>query len=414
MMNKAFLIFSLCVCCLPVNAATFTVNILTDGVDANMGDGVCEVTASGGDCSLRAAINEINVLGGAHVINLGAGIHELTLVGEEDAGLSGDLDLFGAGAQINGMGSGTTLIDGNGLHRVIEVFNEDDFTLIGVTVTGGRAETATDSIGGGLMIAGVATDALLQDVVILDNAANAGGGMFVSGASVIMLDSLVQGNAAESLGFTNPFGPGIYVNSGTITINNSTFTENNEGTKAIRIEGGEIYMSNSTVSSNTGGGLRTTNSSGTVRASTFYNTVGPNVSHFSFDDSHVLSIGTSILTTGSSQPQVNCQAGDKPTSLGHNVVNDDSCLFMATGDLENTEPAISALADNGGAWPTHALNSDSVAIDLVPLAACLDAMGTSLSSDQRGEIRPSGSACDAGAYEADGDVVFANDFDGVL
>jgi CSLREA domain-containing protein len=413
-MNKAFYIFSLCVCCLPVNADTFTVNILTDGVDANPGDGVCEVTASGGDCSLRAAFNEINVLGGNHVINLGAGIHELTLPGEEDAGLSGDLDLFGAGVQINGLGSAVTIIDGQGLHRVMEITNNESFTLIGVTITGGRADTATDNVGGGLFIGGAMTNALLEDVVILDNAANAGGGMFVSGATVIMLDLLVQGNAAESLGFTNPFGPGIYVSNGDITIHNSTFTQNNVGTKAIRVEGGVIHMTNSTISGNDGGGLRTTNANGTVRATTFYNTVGPNVSHFSFDDSHVLSIGTSVLTTGSSQPQVNCQSGDKPTSLGHNVVNDDSCLFMATGDLENTDPAISALTDNGGAWPTHALNSGSPAIDLVPLAACLDAMGTSLSSDQRGEIRPSGSACDAGAYETNGDVVFASGFDGVL
>lgn len=413
-MNKLLGLLLLGGWCVPSGAATFNVNILSDGVDVNPGDGVCEVTVAGGDCSLRAAINEINVLGGAHIINLGAGIHELTLVGEEDVGLTGDLDVFGAGVEITGQGPALSVIDGNGLHRVIEVFNEDDFSLTGVTITGGRADTATDSIGGGLMIAGASTQGLLDEVIILDNAANAGGGMFVSGAHVIMLNTLVQGNAAESLGFTNPFGPGVYVNNGVITIQNSTFTENNVGTKAIRVEGGELYMTNTTVSGNAGGGLRTTNASGTVRASTFYNTIGPNVSHYSFDDSHVLWMGSSVLTTGFAQPQFNCQAGDKPSSLGHNVVNDTSCEFSATGDLENTDAQISPLDDNGGLWPTHALNTGSPAIDLLPLVDCVDALGTSLSSDQRGFARPSGSACDAGAFEANGDVLFASDFDGVL
>ncbi|MFC3193399.1 choice-of-anchor Q domain-containing protein [Marinicella sediminis] len=414
MMKKLFLYGMLCGWLLPASSATFNVNTLIDGVDGNPGDGVCEITPATGDCSLRAAFNEINVLGGNHIINLGTGIHQITLTGEEDAGLSGDLDLFGAEVQISGQGSASTVIDGNDLHRVFHVFNEGNFSLTGVTVTGGRADTAAHNIGGGLLIAGGSTSAMFQDVVILDNAANAGGGMFVSGANVIMTDSLVQGNAAESLGFTNPFGPGIFVNSGIITIRNSTFTENNVGTKAIRVEGGEIYMTNSTVSGNDGGGLRTANASGSVRASTFYSTIGANVSHFSFDDTHVLFIGSSVLTTGSDQPQFNCQAGDKPTSLGHNVVNDDSCSFMATGDQENTEANLLGLANNGGAWPTHALSLGSPAIDAVPLASCVDAMGASLGEDQRGFIRPSGVTCDAGAYEMDADVLFANGFDGVL
>jgi len=50
-------------------AATFVVNTTADGVDANPGDAVCEITPAGGDCSLRAAIEEANALSGADTIN---------------------------------------------------------------------------------------------------------------------------------------------------------------------------------------------------------------------------------------------------------------------------------------------------------------------------------------------------------
>lgn len=53
------------------------------------------------------------------------------------------------------------------------------------------------------------------------------------------------------------------------------------------------------------------------------------------------------------------------------------------------------LADNGGLTKTHALVAGSPAIDLD--AAC----SAGLSQDQRGEARPSGAGCDAGAFEFD-------------
>jgi hypothetical protein len=34
------------------------VNTTTDGADVNPGDGICEMTAGGGDCSVRAAFEE--------------------------------------------------------------------------------------------------------------------------------------------------------------------------------------------------------------------------------------------------------------------------------------------------------------------------------------------------------------------
>jgi len=53
---------------------------------------------------------------------------------------------------------------------------------------------------------------------------------------------------------------------------------------------------------------------------------------------------------------------------------------------------------------TNALLPGSVAIDVIPEAACVDADGEPLTTDQRGEPRPEagGSMCDVGAFELGG------------
>ncbi|MBZ0111763.1 MAG: hypothetical protein K8J08_04820, partial [Thermoanaerobaculia bacterium] len=65
--------FSLVLCALalvagPSVAATFTVNDLGNGSDFSPGDGTCEMTNGGADCSFRAAIQEANSLAGADII----------------------------------------------------------------------------------------------------------------------------------------------------------------------------------------------------------------------------------------------------------------------------------------------------------------------------------------------------------
>ena len=58
------------------------------------------------------------------------------------------------------------------------------------------------------------------------------------------------------------------------------------------------------------------------------------------------------------------------------------------------------LADNGGSTETHALLTGGPAIDAGNPAGCTDEAGMPLLTDQRGEPRPFGPACDIGAFEA--------------
>jgi hypothetical protein len=88
-------------------------------------------------------------------------------------------------------------------------------------------------------------------------------------------------------------------------------------------------------------------------------------------------------------------------SQGYNLIQDSSgCTLTGTTDIAGQPPLLGALAENGGPTLTHALLPDSPALDAGNPAGCRDAQGALLASDQRGEPRPVGGACDIGAFEA--------------
>jgi len=87
------------------------------------------------------------------------------------------------------------------------------------------------------------------------------------------------------------------------------------------------------------------------------------------------------------------------TSQGNNLIHDpDACALSGnlTDDIIGQDAQLELLADNGGGTWTHALRNDSPAIDR---GNCLGLNGAPLTTDQRGEFRPQGRACDIGAYE---------------
>jgi hypothetical protein len=80
------------------------------------------------------------------------------------------------------------------------------------------------------------------------------------------------------------------------------------------------------------------------------------------------------------------------TDLGHNLSSDDTCAFTNVGSMNNTDPKLGPLADNGGPTLTMAL---------LPGSPAIDAGNTSLApaTDQRGVPRPFSLAADIGAFE---------------
>jgi hypothetical protein len=80
------------------------------------------------------------------------------------------------------------------------------------------------------------------------------------------------------------------------------------------------------------------------------------------------------------------------TDLGHNLSSDATCGFTSAGSMNNTNPKLGPLANNGGPTLTMFLLPNSPAIDAG------DDSATPV-EDQRGLPRPIGPAVDIGAYE---------------
>ena len=135
---------------------------------------------SDGDCSLREAIRAANTDvavdactagSGADVITLPAGTYTLTIAGAgEDAAATGDLDITDD-LTINGAPAVSTIIDGGGIDRVLEVHPGATVQVNGVTVRNGNP----GGNGGGIFNQGTLT--LMESTVTNNTGASFGGGI---------------------------------------------------------------------------------------------------------------------------------------------------------------------------------------------------------------------------------------------
>jgi hypothetical protein len=168
-----------------------------------------------------------------------------------------------------------------------------------------------------------------------------------------LVNSTISGNRAVGA------GGGIWVRSGSIAIAYSTLVDNG----AREVTPG-FWLG--------GGGLRL---EATASGSLHSSVLADNVSG---------SFGPAI--------PANCTGPVKPTSLGHNLEDADTCELSGPGDLPDTDPLLGPLADNGGPTLTHALLPGSPAVDAGDDAGCPP-------TDQRRVARPQGPHCDIGAFE---------------
>ena len=91
---------------------------------------------------------------------------------------------------------------------------------------------------------------------------------------------------------------------------------------------------------------------------------------------------------------LNCRVAGPATltSAGTNLESGTDCGFVAAGNVQNANPQLGALGNNGGQTDTRALGQTSPALDRATSAPCP-------ATDQRGTTRPQGPACDIGAFE---------------
>ncbi len=268
-----------------------------------------------------------------------------------------------------------------------------------------------------------------------------GAGLWLSDDAEIT-DSVISANDVVATAGVGA-GGGIHVEAGGLTTRRSTVGGNSVagnfqawggGINYASASPGVLTMINSTVSGNgvedagsdppntgEGGGIRLGDGTGellqTTIAANSAETVGDALR---VPGSDVLTVRASVLD-GAEAADV-C-SGDVD-SAGDNVARGTSCALAGTGDVENVDPQLATLGDNGGPdvgapgaevpLETHALAAASAAVDRVAVADCLDEGSAPLTEDERGFPRPYPVDCDSGAYErivcgtalADGSAIF--------
>jgi hypothetical protein len=377
----------------------FVVNVGTDGLDAAPGDGVCEMTSGAGDCSLRAAVRELNVLVAVPGVDPTATITlevDVTLTrSEPEVALRsgvGDLDLLVGDGSATIVGNGHVL-DAGGIDRAIEL-GEGTLTIDGLVVTGGAP---AEGQGGGAVRTASSTNLVIVGSTFEDNRILSTGVCHSQGATF-----------PSSCPPADHQGGGAIESRGALVVDRSTFVGNAASSNRTCESSGQGSV---TCSYATGGAIKAGGNTLIVR-STF--------------DANSLSgfgLGPAVVTSGSvvhSTITDNVGGGGfggfffpgqvyGPT-MRSSILLDTDCPTVsvdAQGNLRNSgcsatgNPGVGPLGDHGGPTPTRLLIPGSPAGTLAIDAVAPDPDGTcaGLTEDQRGQARPAGPACDLGSVE---------------
>lgn len=412
-----------------------------------------DVSADDGLCSLRESILAANLdtpIGGCtagsgfDIIELEMGTYRLMIAGiNDDTGLSGDLDINND-LHLIGKGVGLTILDGDGLDRVLHVSSADSQVVIqDLTIQGGSAVNSDLLGGGGILSLGHLS---LTQVELRDNIALRGGGVRNSQGVLYICNSLIEDNMAIAEGggvygdgylsiyrtkiLRNQAESGGGVNSDDeITISEVTFTQNtatsygggfyndsdgdvdktlfeeNEAPHGAGVYNNQtMHLINVTFSSN----LSKRGESLVAQGGAIFNESTLEIHHVTLHANEAEQ-GGGIYNTENGEIVIRASILDSSlggncinfglfSSHGYNISDDGLCNLDSYGDRANTEPFLEELDSHLGFTKTHAFLLSSPALDSVPVSECLE-------TDQRGVLRPidgdrdTVAACDIGAYE---------------
>ncbi len=312
------------------------------------------------DCTLREAITAANNQAGANTIDFSV---SGTITLDQTLGtlpaVSDDVTIDGAA------NSAAIIVSGGNNVGVMTVNSGKVLSIESLTIANGRC---TNCSGGGIKNSGTL------------NIAN----------------STLTGNVAPSNGPGTGSGGGIY-NSGMANIANSTFSGNSTGQNggAIANIGGTLNVANSTFSGNSG-----------PNGATINNYLG------------TLNLNNNIIANNGGSG-LSCANVSATINGSNNLIDDTSCGSSASFHIGAVTNLDATLNSNGGPTKTHALLSNSNAIDagsgctyLSNGSNSLFNNGDTITTDQRGQARADLN-CDVGAFEyvnSDGHTITKNNF----
>jgi hypothetical protein len=304
----------------------------------------------------RVAVRDNTASGKTGDLLQGAGIY----LGDEDVGSLSPVTI-----QRSLIRNNATKVKGGGTAEGGGIYVDDgtlSLSLSDSRVLANEADRGGPSTGGGISIGG--GEVTIARTTIARNSADFGGGIDVWSVALAPLElsaSTVTGNVAAD-------GSALHtnLNGGIVTVENSTLSRNEQGRrgrKGVVYSAGDLTLNHVTIAGNK-----------TKRAI-------------------IAGLGT-VAVSGSivtgEGPDCSEQGGAFAAD-SYNLFGDESCPAGSTNLV--ADPLLRPLAGAGGPTATMALRAASPAIDHVTGECPPPA------TDQRGVLRPQGSACDAGAFE---------------
>lgn len=443
----------------PAGAEHFVVDSSQDSPDYDLRDGECRSHIQ--LCTLRAAVEQSNYLGGPHTIALRDRTHFL-----EDR-----LDVE-AEIQITGKGSGVTRIDcehgpgslvvtgalelydlsiqrcrGSENHGVLRLFrtaiaqnlapairNFRKLEVGGSTFQGNTGDPGTP--GGAILNEPDAWAAILESVFEFNVSSTVGGAILNHGEMIIGASQFLD-NLAWSQ------GGGVY-NTGKIDIDEVTFRRNSaeDGGALYSQSPGQVRVWRSSFveneASSRGGAILSASSTHLVSSTVSGNWAYAGGGLYGLGEPDVLWLANATVTENIAAPVDNTPGGEggglygaavlqntilagntsngpgqdcfggatPPVSRDHNIlgVEDDCGMSLSGRDQAGTErnplePRLLPLDDTTRHPPFHEPDRNSVAVDSGDPNGCLTPDEALIGSDQLANPRHQGPACDAGAVE---------------
>lgn len=339
-----------------------------------------DVAASGdGSCTLREAVANANSDGD-------------TTGGDCPAGTGADTISFSV--------NGTSL-----LGSTLNISDADGLTIDSV----GRSVTLSGNYSVRVLLVKPGAALTLKNLTIANGYADQqGGGVYNQSGSLTVLNSTFVGNQATRIGggIANFADPTLATPGGNLTVVNSTFSGNNSVFGgAIRNAGGTVSILNSTIVGNSvklpvcppGFICAMEDSGGGV------------------ENAGTLNLHNSIVA-GNTADVGAADIGGSPTTASYNLIGFPASIYYAWNGVDPIVPlddnngnstgvdastlVETTLANNGGPTQTLALLAGSLAIDTAAANICANTPVNNL--DQRGVARPQGMRCDIGAFELAG------------